>query len=188
MSESDIINLILTAATEGGGGFNWGYVGEHTINLVILLGVLIYFLRKPLKSFLIERRSTIGNEIDEAQKEIVLAKKSYEELAGKMWKLDEEIKSLKETIKKEGETERKEIVRQAELSSQRIGGEARETIRLETEKARQEIRSQAVSSAVGIAEAIIRQNLNESDDKRFVEDFIKAVSHNRPQAGSNGHG
>jgi F0F1-type ATP synthase membrane subunit b/b' len=29
--------------------------------------------------------------------------------------------------------------------------------------------------AVGLAESIIRQNLKESDERRFVDDFIKKV-------------
>ncbi|HEX3034898.1 MAG TPA: ATP synthase F0 subunit B [Thermodesulfobacteriota bacterium] len=175
MIDSNIINLVLTAAAEEGGRFNWGFVAEHLVNLIILLGVLVYFLRDPLKNFLIERRGTISNEIDKAQATIAQARKDYEEYNEKFKKLDEEMRSLRETIRREGETERKQILRQAEAFSQRIREEARETIRLETEKARQEIRSEAVSLAVASAEEIIRQNLKESDERRFIENFINTV-------------
>ena len=172
---TDIIGLVLATATEKGGGFNWNFVAEHLVNLIILLGVLFYFLKDPLKNFLIERRGTISNEIDKAQATIAQARKDYEEYNEKFKKLDEEVRSLRETIRQEGETERKQILRQAEASSQRVKEETRETIRLETEKAKQEIRSEAVSLAVASAEEIIRRNLKESDERRFIEDFINTV-------------
>lgn len=175
MIGSDIISLVLATAAEEGGGFNWRFVIEHLVNLIILLGVLAYFLRDPLKDFLVERRGTIVNEIDKAQATIAQARKDYGEYDEKFKRLDEEMRSLRETIRQEGETERKRILRQAEASSQRIKEEARETIRLETEKAKQEIRSEAVSLAVASAEEIIRQNLKGSDERRFIEDFINTV-------------
>lgn len=173
---SDMISLIITGATEEvGHGFNWPFVGEHAVNFILLFAVLAYFLKEPIRNFLIERRGIIANEIEEAKKTIDEAKKRYEEYSKKIKRMDEEIKSLNETIRKEGQVERQEILRQAEITSQKIGEEVRETIKLETAKARREIQSEVVSLAVGLAESIIRQNLKESDERRFVDDFIKKV-------------
>jgi F-type H+-transporting ATPase subunit b len=169
------MNLIITTATEEGHGFNWTFVAEHTVNFIILLAVLAYFLKDPIRNFLIERRGIIGNEIEEAQKTIALAKKRYEEYVERMKKIEDEIKFLKETIRKEGEIEREEILKQAEVASQKIREEVWETIRLQATRAKQEIQSEVVSLAVGLAESIIKQNLKESDERRFFEDFIKKV-------------
>jgi len=171
----DVISLVIAGAAEEGYGFNWTFVGEQTVNLVILIVVLAYYLKEPLRNFLIERRGIIGNEIEEAKKAIDEAKKRYEEYEGRMKKIEDEVKSLKETIRREGEIERGEILRQAEVASQKIKEEAKETIKLETAKAKREIQSEVVSLAVGLAESIIKQNLKESDERRFMEDFIKKV-------------
>lgn len=172
----EIISLIITTVAEGEGhGFNWTFVGEHAVNFIILFAVLAYFLKEPLRNFLVERRGIIGNEIEEAKKTIEEAKKRYEDYAEKMKKMGEEIKSLKETIRKEGAVEREEILRQAEVTSQKIRDDARETIKLEAAKARREIQSEVVSLAVGLAESIIKQNLKESDERQFIEEFIKKV-------------
>jgi F-type H+-transporting ATPase subunit b len=172
---SDLVNLIITATPEEGHRFNWGFVAQHAVNFVILFAVLAYYLKDPIKNFLIERRSVIGNAIDEAQKVIVEAKKRYEEYAEKMGNIDEEIRALRETIQREGETERAEILGQAEAASQKIKAEVRETVRLEAAKARQEIRLETISSAIKIAEEIIKQNLKDSDEGRLFDDFIKKV-------------
>ena len=172
---SDLISLVITTAAQEGGGFNWSYVAQYTVNFIILFAVLAYYLKEPIRNFLIERRGIISNAIDEAEKVIAEAKKRYEEFSAKMNKIDEEIKTLREILKKEGEIERNEILRHAELASQKIGEEARETIRLETAKAKQEIQSEAVSLAIGLAEGILKQNLVESDEGRFIDDFVKKV-------------
>jgi F-type H+-transporting ATPase subunit b len=171
-----MISLIVAGATEGAEhGFNWTFVTEHAVNFFILVAVLVYFLREPIRNFLIERRGMIGNEIEEAKRAIDEAKKRYEEYAEKMRKMEGEVKSLSDTIRKEGQVEREEILRQAALTSQKILEEAKETIKLETARARRDIQSEVVSLAVRHAESIIGQNLDETDERRFVEDFIKKV-------------
>ncbi len=170
-----MINLIVTTASEEGYGFNWRYVGEYTINFVVLFVILVYFLRDAVKNFLIERRSTMGNEINEAERIIADAKDRYEEYVRKMREIDKEIVALKETLRKEGEIERAEILSQAESASQRVRAEVREMIRLETARIRKEIQSEVISSAIKIAEGIIKKNLSVSDEMRFIDDFIKKV-------------
>ena len=44
MTEFEILNLLIANASEGG-GFDWRFVAEHTVNLLILLAVLVYFAR-----------------------------------------------------------------------------------------------------------------------------------------------
>jgi F-type H+-transporting ATPase subunit b len=173
--DSNLINLIITTATEEGHGFNWRYVAEYTINFIILFAILAYYLKDTIRNFLIERRGTMGNAIDEAETVIVEARSRYEEYAKKMGEIDKEIGALKETLRKEGEVERAEILSQAESTSQKIKAEVRETIRLEAAKAREEIQSETISSAIRIAEGIIKQNLGGSDERRFIDDFIKKI-------------
>lgn len=175
MIGSDLINLIVTTATEEGHGFNWRYVAEYTINFVVLFAILGYFLRDAVRNFLIERRGTMRNAIDEAEVVIVEARSRYEEYAKKMREIDKDISALKETLRKEGEIERTEILSQAESTSQKINAEVRETIRLEAAKAREEIRSETILSAIKIAEGIIKQSLGGPDERRFIDDFIKKI-------------
>ena len=174
MTEYGIINLLLTGAAESE-AFNWRFVMEHAVNLIILLGVLVYFLKTPIKNFLVERRGTIGHEIDVAQKTIGEAKSKYEEFARKLQAIETEINSLKDTLRRQGESERSELLKQAESASEIIRREARETIALQTERAKREIQSEVVNLALGSAEAIIRRSLGDSDKERFVEEFTKNI-------------
>ncbi len=174
MSEYGIINLILTGASEQG-GFNWRFVMEHAVNLIILLGVLVYFLKSPVKNFLIERRGTISHDIESAQKTIGEAKSKYDEYAKKLQAIETEINNLKDTLRKQGESERAELLRQADAASEALRKEARETIALQTERARREIQNEVADLALGNAEALIRRNLGDSDKERFIQEFTKNI-------------
>jgi F-type H+-transporting ATPase subunit b len=167
----EIINLLITNASEGGQVFNWRYVFEHAVNLVLLLGVLVYFLKDSVRNFLVARKGSISSEIDHAQKTITEAKEKYEEYAEKLKGIEAEINNIKDSLIKQGEAEREEIVRQANTASENIKKEAQETIQFEIDRARREVQSEVVEIALTIAEKVIKENLNESDKQRFVEDF-----------------
>ena len=175
MIDFEIINLLLTNSFEGGNVFNWRYVFEHTVNLVILLGVLVYFLKDSVKNFLVERKGSISSEIDHAQHTIAEAKSKYEEYAQKLKGIEDEINNIKESIVKQGQTEREEILRQASIASENIKKEAQETIEFEAARAKQEIQSEVVTLALQIAEKVIKENLSENDKQRFVDDFTNNV-------------
>ena len=171
----DLLNLIITLATDEVHTFNWRDVTYQAVNLTILLLVLVYYLKQPIKNFLIERRGIIGNEIDDAQKAIAEAKKIHAEYEEKLKHLDAEIKSLKESIREQGEVERKEILKQAELASEKIMAEARESIELESARARRAIQSEAIKLALDIAEDLIKQHLSPSDKDKTIENFVKRM-------------
>jgi F-type H+-transporting ATPase subunit b len=175
----EIINLLLTNSSEGGNSFNWRYVFEHTVNLVLLLGILVYFLKDSVRNFLVERKGSISSEIDHAQKTITEAKSKYEEYAQRLAGIEGEISSIKESIVKQGQTEREEILRQASIASENIKKEAQETIKFESERARQEIQTEVVTLALAIAEKVIKENLNESDKQKFVENFTKNIEEDK---------
>ena len=171
----DLLNLIITFATGEGHTFNWRDVAYQAVNLTILLLVLVYYLKQPIKNFLIERRGIIGNEIDDAQKAIAEAKKIHADYEEKLKNLDAEIKSLKESIQEQGEVERKEILKQAEIASEKIRAEARESIELESARARRAIQSEAITLAIDIAEDLIKRHLSSSDKEKMIENFLKRM-------------
>ena len=175
MIDIEIINLLLTNASEGGNVFNWRFVLEHAVNLIILLGVLVYFLKDSVKNFLVERKGSISSEIDHAQHTITEAKKKYEEYAEKLKGIEAEINNIKESIVKQGQAEKEEILKQASIASENLKKEAQETIKFEAERAKQEIQSEVVTLALSIAEKVIKENLTDSDKEKFIQDFTNNV-------------
>ena len=177
-----LIGLILTTSPGAGPDpFNWVYVGKHTANLAILVFVLVYFIKTPLKNYLMERRGEIAKKIESSEKEITEAKGLFDQYMEKMNNLEKEIIDLKESIKNEADIERQEIIKQAEVSAKKIRKDAKETIKSETAKAKHEIQNEVVDLALQLAENLIKSNLNESDSKRIVEDFVSEVNETKWQ-------
>lgn len=177
----DILNLIITFAAEKGHLFNWNKVIYQALNLFILLLVLVYYLKQPIKNFLIERRGIIGNEIDDARRVLAEAQKIKDEYDEKLGKIDNEINSLKESILRQGEIERDEILKQAKIASEKIKKEAIETINLETAKAHREIQTRAVSLLIELAQDLIKKGLSEPDKSKLIDDFITRIDEEKWQ-------
>ena len=185
-----LIGLILTTSPGAGPDpFNWVYVCKHTANLAILVFVLVYFIKTPLKNYLMDRRGEIAKKIESSKNEITEAKGLFDKYMEKMnnlkkekkKKLEKEIKDLKESIKNEGDIERQEIIKQEEILAKNIREDSKETIKSETAKAKHEIQNEVVDLALQLAENLIKSNLNESDSKRIVEDFVSEVNETKWQ-------
>lgn len=174
MTEFEILKLIVANAGAEG-VFNWSYLLEHSVNLLILLAIIVYFAKDSVKNFLVSRRANMSREIDEAQKTIKEAKEKYEEYAKKLEGIEAEIMGLKDSIKKQGETERDEIVKQANQSAALLSKEARDTIELEAERAKREIQTEVVQLAIDIAQSLIKQNLGEEEKQKLLSDFTKNI-------------
>src|SRR5690606_30594476 len=109
----------------------------------------------PIRNFLVERRSSIGHEIDVAEKTITEAKARYEEYSKRLEGIEGEISAIKESLRVQGEKERDEILRVASAASENMKKETAESIALQTERAKREIQSEVADLALAHARGII---------------------------------
>lgn len=175
MTEFGIINFLLTAAAEHHNTFNWRFATEHAVNLLILLLVLVYFLKTPVKTFLAERRNSIGHDIDVAEKTITEARARYEEYSKRLEGIEGEISSIKESLRTQGEKERDEILRVANTASENMKKEAAESIALHAERAKRDIQSEVADLALAHARGLIAKSLGDADREKMVADFTKNI-------------
>ncbi|NIP29519.1 MAG: hypothetical protein GTO02_04020 [Candidatus Dadabacteria bacterium] len=182
MFQYDLINLVLVSASDGGhDSFDWIYVLKHSLNLAILVGILIYLTKDSLRGFLQKRKEKLTFEIDQAKNAIEEAKLKHEEYKQKLANLASEIDSLKDSIKKQGEIEKEDIIKQANTSSELMKKELKETIHLETVKAKDEIQKEVVDSSVLMAEKLIKENIDDNYTTNSVDDFINMIEEGKWQ-------
>ena len=174
MISPEFLSIVLTNAVEGN-HFDWTTVIKNAVNLLLLLLVLGYFLKRPVKNFFVERRELIAGKIEDAREKIKAAREEFETYSSKLANIDTDIESFKESSRRESAIERDEILKQAEIMVERIGEEARETIRIESERAKNEIQEEVVALAVEMAEKAVKQNVTTSDDKRFLNEFVQST-------------
>jgi len=170
----DILSFIVTGASETG-HFNWAFVIKHALNLAILVGILVYFLRIPIKAGLEKRKANMSREIDEAKQSIETAKVKYDEYSVKLDKLGAEITELKDSISKLGETEKDELITNARQTCELIKKDSKDTIELEAFRAKQEIQEEVVKNSLEIAEGIIKEKMDGSYNTKAVDNLINQI-------------
>ena len=176
MSDLEILNFVLVTASEGGHhAFNWSFVVKHALNLLILIGIIAYFARIPIKGALEKRKANLSREIDEAKEAIDTAKKKFDEYSEKLNDLDSEIAKLRESVRNLGESEKNEIIAQAGQTCELIKKESKETIELEALRAKQEIQEEVVNSSVELAEKIIMQKMGEAYNSKAIDSLITQI-------------
>lgn len=147
----------------------------------LLIALLIYLIRKPFLSFLKNRKERLRSEVDRAAEAAEQAKITLEEYSAKLDAVASEIATLQENIRKQGETERDELVSAAEKSCEMIKKEVEDTIRLETTKAVSEIQSEVVDSALALAEKMIKERVDADFTTDSVDDFVKMIEEGKWQ-------
>jgi F-type H+-transporting ATPase subunit b len=145
------------------------------INFVVLVGVLVYFVRKPLVGAIrnsIESVRKLLKEAEESRKASEAhMKESEEKLAG----IDKEINDLLEAARREGEAERERILSEASIAVEKLKAEAAMAIDLELKKAQDVLRKEAADAAVALAEEIIGKNVTPEDQARFVTEYLEKL-------------
>lgn len=145
-------------------------------NFVLFVGVLFFVLRRPVRDFWTSRAHGIRFEMEEAEKIHREAKERHEALERRWAEISAEAATLVRTLKEEGEMERNRIMKDAERLSQRMGEDGEKIASQEIRRARTTLRAQAVRLSVELAERLLRENFNETDQKRITEKYLSDLS------------
>jgi F-type H+-transporting ATPase subunit b len=164
---------------EGGGVFFWEW-----LNLLILVGVLIYFGRKPVTSFLAERRSAIEHDLHSAQELLREAESRLREWTARAAKLDVEVAEIQRVARETAEQEGARIVAEARAVAERIRRDAAAAVQREGERARLRLRQEATDLAVESAERLLRAELQPSDGERLFDEFVTRIERPAPGRGN----
>lgn len=163
------------AASDGGSSWTPWLLMWRVINTIALLGLLIYFVKKPLVNFFQERKNSIARELEEAREKRDEAIRLIEEYKTKMAGMEQELAKMSGELKKAAESDSQKLVATAEKLSAAMIESARVTAEQEVRKARILLKNEAVELAMTMAEALIKQKINDQDRKRIVEDYLVKV-------------
>jgi len=179
-----VLLLLLTPALAMAAGGGEHHVDSGAIikdfayrcfNFAIMVGLLAYFVRKPLRKGLRSRREEIEKTLEEAHKAKEAAEAKYREYSEKLEKATEEIDSISDSIRREGELERDKILESAREMSDKIQQEADAKAANAVVKARAELREEAARLAVKLAEDLLKKECSSTDQKRLVDEYMQKV-------------
>lgn len=160
----------------GGGGLLW-----PTLNFALLVGVLIYFARKPVLAYLADRRNTISTNIESAAQLLAEAERRLADWSQKAANLDREVSSIREETRHAAEAERDRILADARATAERIRQSASAVAERELHHAREKLRQEAADLAVELATRILREHVSDGDRTRLVDEFIERIEQEGPR-------
>ena len=149
------------------------------INLTLLVGALVYVLRKPLAEFFAQRSASIRKGLEEGRKALEASQAQLKTVEEKLRHLEEEIAAFKAAAGREMEVERQRLKLAEAEEAEKILQAARAQTEVALRAAKLELRSYLAGEAVELAEAIIRQRLDEAGQKKFVGEFLAGVEKSR---------
>jgi F-type H+-transporting ATPase subunit b len=166
-----VIVLPAPALAEGGAGEGQSLIW-HAVNLALLLGVLLYFLRAPIRGFFATRRRDIEQNLERAQAVLREAEQRLAEWKGRLSRLDAEIQEIRRLAQERAEIEGRQILADAEAAAARIRRDGAAAVAQEERRARDALRREAADLAIELAGEILRREVTDSDRVRLAEEFI----------------
>jgi F-type H+-transporting ATPase subunit b len=171
--------LVAGAAQAAGGAEDEGsQLSEfiwQALNLALLLGVLVYFGRKPIQNFFFERRMGIQEGLDSSARLLDEAETRLTEWQTRLAELDGEIEEIRSTTHRLAEAERERILADARASAERVRRDSAAAVEQEVRRARTVLREEASDLAVELAERLLRETVNDADRDRLVDEFVERV-------------
>ena len=126
--------------------------------LVIMVLVIFFVAYKPVRKMLTKRADYVENNIRDSETAKAEALKN--------------VTASEETLiasKKEAA----EIVANAKVIAENMKAQAEEDIERSKVEAKEQIRKEMISVALSASEEVLKREINEKDNARVVEDFIK---------------
>ena len=159
-------------AHEGGFGLNFDILETNLINLVLLLGILIYFGSKVVSSALGARRDKIAQAIQEAEARQKKATAALAEQQQNLAKAQAEAKQIREAATTNAQTAKEAILAQAAKDVERLKETAQQDLNSEQERVIAELKQRIAALALERVESQLSSGLNDESQQKLVNRSI----------------
>ena len=163
------------AAEEQHGESPWAFAGK-LFNFAVLAGLLVYFLREPLRTYLTGRGTQIRADLVTAAAMKEDAARQITEIDAKLKQLPGELDALRERGQREIAAEQARIEQAAEAERNRLLEQTRREIGLQLRAARRDLVTHAADLAVQVARERIRSRITTEDQRRLLDRYLEQVS------------
>lgn len=163
---------------EGGGRALWD-LAMRVLNFAVLVGLLVYFARKPIASGIRNSIESVRTLLREAEESRQATEAKMKEAEDKLAGVDKEVADLLAAAAKESEAEKERILSEAAQALEKLKAEAALAIDQELKKAQNILKREAADAAVALAEEIISKNVKPEDHAKFVSEYLEKLEANQ---------
>ena len=155
------------------------------VNLALFLGVMLYFVARPLAAMFRKRQVEVEERLKEAKALRAEAARLEAQVRERMVRLDQEIVEIRARGSAEGEAERAALSEKAEREAERVRREAEEEIGRRLAAAKQELRRTAADLTAAAAREMLAAQIDDQDRRRLLEESVARLSE-KSAAGNGG--
>ncbi|MCK5204641.1 MAG: F0F1 ATP synthase subunit B [Desulfobacterales bacterium] len=165
-------------ASSGGDSGAKGWVKTdwfRVMNFVVLAGVLVLVLRKPVSKALSSRIKDIQEQLESLEAQRAEAEKQLAQYNEKLSQLESEAEKIVDDYIKQGNETKAKILKEAERTAEKLQAQARRNIEHEFEKAKQKLQQEVVESSLQKAEESLKKEITAQDQDKLVDEYIDKV-------------
>ncbi|MFM7471965.1 MAG: F0F1 ATP synthase subunit B [Nodosilinea sp. LVE1205-7] len=166
----------LLATEEGGIGLNFDILETNLINLVIIIGVLVYFGGKFLGKTLSTRKAGIETAIVEAEQLKKQAAAALAEQQQKLAQAQDEARRILADAEVAAQRSRETILAQAQADVDRLRATAAQDLSTQEARVMRELQQRIAALAIARTEAELPQRLNDELQHNLVDASIAMLS------------
>ena len=144
-------------------------------NLALFLGVLLYFVARPMAAMFRQRQLDVERRLGEAKALREEAAQLGAQVKERMSRLDLEIAEIRARGHADGETERAALAERADREVERVRKEAEQEISRRLAAAKQELRKTAADLTAGVAHDVLAAQITGDDRRRLLDESVKRL-------------
>jgi F-type H+-transporting ATPase subunit b len=172
------LSLGTALAASGGdsGSKGWQNLDWYRLmNFVVLAGVLVFILRKPVSQALSSRIKDIKEQLESLEVQKTEAEKQLAQYNEKLSQLESEAEKIVDDYIKQGNEAKAKILKEAERTAEKLQAQARRNIEHEFDKAKQKLQQEVVESSLQKAEESLKKEITAQDQDKLVDEYIDKV-------------
>ena len=152
--------------------FEFWYIVETVINVLILFILLRIFLFKPINKMKADRTRTIQDNLDSAEKAKAEAEELRQQYEESISEAKEKANQIIMKAHEDAETERSAIIRKSQDEAEKIVADADKTIENERKRVLRQAQSEIADLAIEAASKIIGENVDDEKNRKLVDKFL----------------
>ena len=152
----------------------WAFLTQF-LALIVLIVLVSIFAYKPLRNYLDKRSDYLDNEIKSANKNNALSKVKLEEAEQQIADSKKEAANIIDSAKEQANLEKKKILDEANDEVLKMKAKSEEDIKESQKRAQKEVEDAIVSVALDASKHVLSREVNESDNKRIIDDFVATL-------------
>ncbi|MBI4081222.1 MAG: ATP synthase F0 subunit B [Candidatus Lambdaproteobacteria bacterium] len=167
------------AAEQAGHGSPWLELLWKTINFAVLMGLLIYFLRKPIAGYLARSAGEMKQGLDDARRSAAETAAQVLQQKRNIEGMQAELERMVAAAKADAALELRRMTEEAEAHATKSKAQTALQIEQEVRKARQALQEEIADQTTRIAERLIRARMTPERQQRLVAGYARQMGGQR---------